>query len=189
MTTQKIENTKLTMLKYIHAALEPLVPDLDKIWMSKYFEASITRPNWNAKWKNLNEVKVGGINIKVFANSINGWNTVRELKFGVRVDKDGAIDIGKLAEKINVRRGDIDNIIALAEENERIRDERLDKRIANADILDKLVGEGLIGHIYEVTEMHDGFRVEMDLKDEYELRAFLKFKKDVEDSRNSEVTT
>ena len=123
-------------------------------------------------------IRVGGIDVTVEASTVN-LTRGPKISFGVRTDKEGNIDLGKLAEKFAARWDEIQDLISLHDNNMKERRRRQEKRRSNAEVVDKLVEEGLLKNIREVTERSDGFEASIILMDEEELRAYLKFKNEL----------
>jgi hypothetical protein len=165
----------------VKAAFEKIYPEALELIEHDIVRIDTREPRWDRHRVlhdgELREVRIGGIDITVEASSVNYVSTSGyKVIFGVRTDKEGYIDMGKLAKKFKEKMSSIKETIEVHERNMEIRERQRESRHVNAEVLDKLVEEGLLEHIYEVTERSDGFEVSLHLKDESELRSYLEWK-------------
>ena len=188
----KVDNTELTqynLLGKVKDIFSHILPDAVELLDHESVRLTTRTPRWDKNHAVIDGEKVyfrtGGIDVTVHADTVN-YSVGHKITFGVRTDNDGTIDLGTLAEKFAVRWDEIKDLIDLHDNNNRKREENSLKRRANSEIVDKMKEDGLIEHIYEVTETSTGFRVELNLKNEDELRSYLTFKNDLVSKR--EVT-
>lgn len=178
----KVSNTEFKRhtvskkLKELCTGVPELLPLLDH----EIVTVDTRMPNYDAK----HTQNIGGIDVTVQYDCVTYHNNGERLRFGVRTDQDGMIDIGKLIKKFRANLDKIRKFIEIHERNIRIRRELREKRVANGEILSKLKDEGLIKSMYEFDEKPEGFKTTLTLKDEEELRAFIAFKKRLEERRD-----
>jgi hypothetical protein len=173
-------------------AFEKIYPEALEIIKHDIVRIDTREPRWDM-YKvfhdgELKMVRIGGIDITIEADAANYFSkSGYKLRLGVRTDKEGYIDMGKLAKKLKEKMSYVKEIIEVHERNCEIRESKLQSRRSNAEVLDRLVEEGVLEHIYQVDEKSDGFEVSLHLKNEEELRSYLAFKKQLQENREVEA--
>ena len=178
----KVHNTKLKMSSFysvLKNAFTELAPEVVELMDSDAVQITTRQPDWDARYRSDSKLIAGGVDVCVQPDPVNYSynNSEDKIRFGVRTNADGEIDLGKLAGKFMSRIDEIKKSVERHGRNIRIREEKIQKRRANGEVLDRLKEEGVIDNIFEYDEKSTGFETSILLKDEIEVRAFAAFKK------------
>jgi len=177
----KINNTKLKMASFyseLKKAFAELAPEVNELLDSDAVQITTRQPDWDSSFRSDCKIIMGGIDVCIQPESATYtyYSSEDKIRFGVRTDKDGNVDLGKLAGKFMSRLDDIKKAIERNDRNIRVREENLKRRVANGEILSKLKDEGVIDCISDYDESSRGVETSILLVDEDEIRAFVAFK-------------
>jgi len=174
--------------KHIIKLLLPFVPDIEDIVGDRYAMLRTQDPAYEKKYDPVNPQKYGGINFSMdrmeFAcKENNNFRIVETIRFGVRTDKEGYLDIEKLAKKFNDNMERIEAAIASNKAYLEERERRFEAWHKNIDIVYAMRDEGLLDENDAVEETNCTFEFTMVFRSEEELRDAAEYYLEVKKNR------
>lgn len=173
-------------IKHVISVLTPIVSGIEEIVHHRYASLETQVPVWEKRIHGRNSY--GGINFQIdqygFTNPENSFTkVVKTIRFGIRTDKEGYLDMDKLAAKFNKRLEEIREIMISNIKLDQERDQRREEWYKNIDVVQAMKEEGLIGADDVVEETECNFHFTMVFETEEELRDACKYYNGVRSAR------
>jgi len=179
----KVDNSKLKTFKQIKNVLAKLVPDFMEIIDHKRVCIKPRDPSWNAP----NNQVIGGIDLDVELAGVRHGIGQDIIRMGVRTDKDGLIDMGKLSAKISLQLNKMKSFCVNSDANEKKNFANYRRQRDNDEILCLLDQDGIISKD-DYVPSEDGFYVTFELLSKEELLEFVSFKNSMIKRRKAKET-